>query len=177
MEIREYKTEDCIKMAELFYDTVHTVNARDYTKEQLNAWADGNVDIRAWNESFLKHFTLTAEADGLIVGFGDMDPTGYLDRLYVHRNYQGRGVGTELCRSLESWIAGEDRAESGIIHTIATHASITARPFFEYMGYHVVKEQQVRLRGQTLTNYVMEKHIAVSPERILQFPQFPVMII
>jgi GNAT superfamily N-acetyltransferase len=26
------------------------------------------------------------------VGFADMDADGYLDRLYVHRDYQGRGV-------------------------------------------------------------------------------------
>ena len=37
MEIREYRPEDCSEMASLFYDTVHTVNAADYTKEQLDA--------------------------------------------------------------------------------------------------------------------------------------------
>ena len=37
MEIREYRPEDCREMAALFYDTVHEVNAADYTKEQLDA--------------------------------------------------------------------------------------------------------------------------------------------
>ena len=27
-------------------------------------------------------------------GFADMDADGYLDRLYVHKDYQGRGVAT-----------------------------------------------------------------------------------
>ena len=31
--IRNYAPEDCSALARLFYDTVHTVNARDYTPE------------------------------------------------------------------------------------------------------------------------------------------------
>ena len=37
MELREYKPTDCEQMAQLFYNTVHSVNAKDYTEEQLNA--------------------------------------------------------------------------------------------------------------------------------------------
>ncbi len=39
MIIREYKPTDCVKIAKLFYDTVHSVNAMDYTKKQLDVWA------------------------------------------------------------------------------------------------------------------------------------------
>ena len=36
MRVRMYRKEDCREIAELFYHTVHTVNAKDYTKEQLD---------------------------------------------------------------------------------------------------------------------------------------------
>lgn len=36
MIIRKYQPSDCKELADLFYNTVHTVNAKDYTKEQLN---------------------------------------------------------------------------------------------------------------------------------------------
>lgn len=39
MIIRPYQTADCEALARLFYDTVHTVNAKDYTKAQLDVWA------------------------------------------------------------------------------------------------------------------------------------------
>ena len=81
MELRLYRSEDCPALAQIFYDTVHTVNARDYTPEQLNAWADGHVDLTAWDTSFLAHHTLVAEENGEILGFADMDGAGYLDRL------------------------------------------------------------------------------------------------
>lgn len=148
MQLRKYKPSDCETMAQLFYDTVHTVNAKDYTKEQLNVWATGTVDLEKWNESFLEHNSIVAIENDKIVGFGDMDKTGYLDRLYVHKDYQGKGIATAICDELE---------HNTTVDTFTTHASITARPFFENRGYQVVKEQQVIRGGIALTNYVMEK--------------------
>ena len=147
MFIREYQPSDCRELAELFYNTVHTVNAADYTKEQLDVWAAGQVDLDEWDQSFRKHFSIVAVEGGRIVGFGDIDQTGYLDRLYVHAGHQRKGIATAICNRLESSVQGD----------IVTHASVTARPFFEKRGYRVVKEQQVARKGILLTNFVMIK--------------------
>jgi len=32
MQLREYQPSDCEQLAELFYQTVHSVNVKDYTK-------------------------------------------------------------------------------------------------------------------------------------------------
>ena len=140
-------------MAELFYQTVHSVNAQDYTREQLDAWATGEVDSQAWDKSFRAHRTIVATESGKIVGFGDMDETGYLDRLYVHKDYQGQGIASAICDELERFAAGK---------TFTTHASITARPFFLHRGYRVVRKQEVIRRGVALMNFVMEKQ----PKRV-----------
>ena len=58
MQLREYQPSDCAQMTELFYQTVHSVNAKDYTKEQLDAWAIGEVDLQAWDKSFRAHKTI-----------------------------------------------------------------------------------------------------------------------
>ena len=147
MVIREYQTSDCKILTELFYNTVHTVNAKDYTKAQLDVWAAEIVDLEEWNQSFMENYTLEAVEDEVIIGFGDIDKTGYLNRLFVHSEYQGRGIAAVLCDLLEQAVPGN----------IVTHASITARPFFEKRGYKVVKEQQVERQGIFLTNFVMEK--------------------
>lgn len=146
--IRDYNSEDCNNLAELFYNTVHSVNAKDYSEEQLNVWATGNIDLDQWNNSFLEHFTVVAVEDDIIVGFGDIDKTGYLDRLFVHKDYQRRGIATAICNELEKVI---NRSK------ITTHASITARPFFEKRGYKVVKEREVERSGIILKNYFMKK--------------------
>ena len=111
------------------------------------------MDFQAWDESFRTHRTIVATENGAIVGFGDMDESGYLDRLYVHKDYQGQGVASAICDELERFAAGK---------TIATHASITAKPFFQHRGYRVVRKQEVIRRGVALTNLVMEKQ----PERV-----------
>ena len=120
MLIREYISSDCGQLAELFYQTVHTINAKDYTNEQLDVWATGNVDLKEWDSSFSKHYTLVAVDHDIIVGFGDIDSTGYLDRLYVHRDFQRQGIASALC----------DRLERGF-DKITTHASIR-RAIFRY---------------------------------------------
>ena len=147
MELRKYRQSDCKKLTELFYHTVHTVNAKDYTKEQLNVWASGQVDLAKWVQSLREHFSIVAAENEIIVGFGDIDKTGYLDRLYVHADYQNKGIATAICNQLEQAISGN----------IITHASITAKPFFEKRGYKVVKEQNVERQGVFLKNFVMEK--------------------
>ena len=98
MIIRKYQLSDCKELTELFYNTVHNVNAKDYTKEQLNVWATGQVDLEKWNESLQEHFSVVAVDDEIIVGFGDIDKTGYLDRLFVHADYQRKGIATAICK-------------------------------------------------------------------------------
>ena len=147
MQIRRYRFADIAQVLALFYGTVHTVNAADYTPEQLDAWAPKEADVAAWDASLAAHFTVVAVENGAVVGFGDIDGAGYLDRLYVHAEHVGKGIGTALCDCLEGAVRG----------TIVTHASVTAKPFFEKRGYVVVKKQQVERRRVRLVNFIMKK--------------------
>ena len=58
MHIRDYKPSDCKEIAELFYNTVHSINAIDYSTEQLDVWASGKVNLQEWNDSFIEHLKL-----------------------------------------------------------------------------------------------------------------------
>ena len=148
MRLRKYRTSDCGHLTKLFYQTVHSVNAQDYTKEQLDVWATGHVDLKEWDESFLKHQTVVAVENHEIVGFGDIDESGYLDRLFVHQDHQGEGIASAICDELEYSVSGKK---------ITPHSSITARAFFEHRGYRVIREQTVIRKGVSLINYIMEK--------------------
>ncbi|WP_392559380.1 GNAT family N-acetyltransferase [Orbus mooreae] len=152
MIIRPYSSNDCPVLAKLFYDTVHQVNAKDYTKQQLDQWATGNIDLVAWNNSFLQNNTLIAESNGLIVGFADMDKAGYLDRLYVHKDFLRIGIATALVNQLEKRMCN-----MGVL-CFKTNASITAKPFFKKQGYHVEAENKVIHNGIVLINYTMIKY-------------------
>jgi len=154
IEIRTYEDSDLEAIAKLFYDTVHTVNARDYSAEQLDAWAspdDNETRMAAWGHSLRRHITYVAVTRGCIVGFADLTQEGHLDRLYVHKDAQGQGIATALVHELEAEAIRMKLTE------IDTDASITAKPFFEKMGYTVVEPQIVERKGVQLVNYKMRK--------------------
>jgi putative acetyltransferase len=149
--VRLYKSGDCEDIVKLFYNTVHTVNLKDYSLEQINAWAPEKIDIDVWERSLSKNHTVVVESKDIIVGFGDMDKTGHFNRLYVHKDFQGQGIATIIISELEKYAQ-----LSGIV-VVTTEASVTARPFFEKRGYQIIKQQTIELKGQTLTNFVMKK--------------------
>lgn len=151
IQLRPYKPADLPELLTLFRETVHTVNAKDYTREQLNAWAPQNPDAVKWQGSLSANYTLVAVIDNEIAGFADIDSTGYFDHLFVHKNHQGKGVAKALANAMEA-----HAAEQGY-KVITVAASITAKPFFESLGYTVLKQQSVERLGQVLTNYLMEK--------------------
>nr|WP_325301477.1 GNAT family N-acetyltransferase [uncultured Dysosmobacter sp.] len=150
MKIRTYCPADCVPLMTLFYDTIHTVCAGDYTPAQLDAWAPTDRDSAAWDRSLKSRATLVAEENGQILGFGNIGPDGYLDLLYVHRDWQRRGVAAALCDFLETLYP---------VDRVTVHASKTARPFFEARGYQVLETRQAERQGQSLTNYLMEKEL------------------
>ncbi|MBU5593348.1 GNAT family N-acetyltransferase [Clostridium sp. MSJ-4] len=153
MNTRIYRSEDCKEIIELFYNTVHSVNAKDYNQGQLDVWAPKDIDISQWNKSLSEHYSVVIEEDKVIIGFGDLDTKGYLDRLFIHKDYQGVGIATMIINEIEKY------AKENKIEIITTHSSITAKPFFEKQGYKVVKEQLVERKGQYLTNFIMEKSL------------------
>lgn len=153
MQIRRYLPEDLDAVYRLFCDTVHAVNSADYSAAQLDAWAPKQMDRARWEPSLREHFTLVATWEGEIIGFADLAPDGYLDRLYVHKDFGRRGVASALVDGLEQY------AKIIGVAKIRTDASITARPFFEKRGYQMLREQKKPLRGELFINYQMEKEI------------------
>ena len=81
--LREFREEDMPDMAILFYDTVHSVNAVDYSKEQLDAWAPDRRTFFAKTDDIKKQYALVAEEGGVMAGFGSITADGELDLLYV----------------------------------------------------------------------------------------------
>ena len=96
MELRAYQPADLEEIYQLFYDTVHSVNRKDYGLEQLDAWAPRQMDRPRWEQSLADHETWVAWEDGKIVGFGDLGEGGYLDRLYVHKDFVRKGIASAL---------------------------------------------------------------------------------
>jgi putative acetyltransferase len=151
IEIRLFEPQDAEQIAQLFHTTVREVNIRDYSSNQVKAWAPDDIYFRNWVEVCSSRFTYVGETEGTIVGFGELEPNGHIDCFYCHKNYQRCGVGSQIYQAIET------KAVELSVDRLFTEASISAKPFFQRRGFTVVKEQKVTRRGETFINYAMEK--------------------
>lgn len=155
IKVRRYQDGDTKHIAHLYYNTIHTVNATDYTKEQLDAWAPSSLvqDYCRWQEKLEKIKPFVALIGDIIVGFAEFESNGHIDCFYVHHAFQSAGIGSALMFEVEKEAADKS------ISRIYAEVSITAKPFFEAKGFKVVKQQTVQPRGVELINFVMEKQV------------------
>jgi N-acetylglutamate synthase-like GNAT family acetyltransferase len=151
LQIRDFRPTDALDLMRLFHDTVHNVNARDYTPEQIDAWAPAILDEPRWHERLRANFTHVAEANGQIVGFGELRRDGCIEMLYVHHQHQSMGVASRLLSEMET------RARALGAKRLYTQESLTAYGFFQRRGFKLVRAQDVERRGVQLRNFIMER--------------------
>lgn len=149
--IRQYQPSDCEDLAKIYYNTIHTINTKDYTEAQVNAWAPTTtLQTLGWAKKWEKLLPWVALIAEKRVGFVEFEDNGHIDCFYCHHEYQGKGVGKALMNHVKHV------ARKNSIPRIWAEVSITAKPFFEHQGFKVMKQQTVNVRGVDLTNYVME---------------------
>ena len=153
MDIREFKQGDEKELYGVFYNTIRKVNIGDYSEEQVAAWAPDDIDMDFVSRKFRDIDPFVAVKDGRIIGYADIQADGYIDHFYCHYQFQGQGVGRSLFSTLEN------KAKESSIVSMYSNVSITARPFFEAMGFSVEKEQLVTVGDQQLKNYRMVRSL------------------
>lgn len=179
MEIRLFQPQDVPQLAQLFHDTVRSINLKDYTLEQVQAWAPDDIYFRDWEKICATRFTYVAvtqartsleeipiattpinqainqtnQTKEIIIGFGELEVNGHIDCFYCHRDYQRCGVGNGLYRAIEL------KARALGIDRLFTEVSITAQPFFLRQGFTTIQAQEVTVRGCRFRNYAMAKKL------------------
>ncbi len=151
--IRGYVKEDAQTLWAIHHFTIRNINVRDYSQAQVEAWAPNTLDPDVWQKRMDGLNPFVAMSDGVVVGYTDLQPDGLVDHFFCHHLYQGQGIGKALMSHV--FEIGKQRN----IKRYYSHVSITARPFYEHMGFKVEKEQQMEVRGQTLTNFLMVKMV------------------
>lgn len=147
LNIRTATQQDLEAVTQLFRQTV--LHVKEYTEQQVTTWAASNKDNARWQDRIRRQHFLLAENKGKLVGFGSITADGYLDTLFVDKNFQRQGVASAIMDNLFAYVK-QQKVE--IVHS---EVSLTAKPFFEKYGFRVIKPQQVVLDGVVFVNYVM----------------------
>jgi len=141
----------------VFHSAVHRLACRDYTAEQIAAWAPSEVDQEAWVRRMRAIRPFVAECNGHIVAYADVQPNGHIDHFFVCALHARQGVGTTLMERIHQ------AAHSQGIKVLTADVSRTAQPFFERFGFVVVEYKSAVIRGVSLPNARMRKPLQDSP--------------
>ena len=153
MIVRLFQPRDAQALWDVFYSAIHQTAAADYTAEQLNAWAPIIPDPAQWALRMEGINPFVCEIDGRIVGYADLQPTGYIDHFFVSATAGQQGVGSALmCRIHE-------RASEQRVRRLFSDVSLAARRFFEKFGFEALAAQTVCVRGVALSNFRMTKQM------------------
>lgn len=149
---RPYQPSDAQELANIFYHTLHKINIQDYTQEQIDVWAPpAALETDGWKKKWAINPPIVAVCHEQIVGFSTLLPDGYIDLFYVHHEWQCKGVGSALM------IALEKEAQTQHFSRLYAEVSITARPFFEHFGFHLIDICTKSRDGISWEGHMMEK--------------------
>jgi putative acetyltransferase len=151
IKIRQPVEGDVSQITQLFFDTIQNINIKDYSKEEVDDWSSWNTDTDKWLERIQEQYFVLAEINNQIVGFSSLAEDGYLDFMFVHKDFQGQGIASALLSDIEHQ-ASEQNNEF-----IYSDVSITAKGFFEKKGFIVKRQQLKKSKKKELVNFRMIK--------------------
>lgn len=154
MLLRSYADGDAEATLLMFRRAIRTLASADYSPAQRAAWASDDIDLDAWASARRSANTTIATVDDRVAGFTDVSTTGFIDMLFVDPDFARRGVASALLE----WAT--DAAAANGASMLTTHASLTARPFFEHHGFTCDEQRHPALRGVRLVNFAMSRRLA-----------------
>ncbi len=151
--IRKARAEDASAVARLFHETVHRVNVADYTPSQLQSWSPRIRPDSFWRQRFRQHQVFVAVTNETVVGFVELGSHGYIEALFVHHRFQHQGVGRQLMLALFQVARAQKEVR------LSADVSVTARPFFQLMGFQLVRRTKRFYRNRVFRQYQMVRNM------------------
>ncbi len=151
--LRDFQSGDEPALRAVFESAIHGTARHDYSQLQVDTWAPREHDPIAWASRMQGLAPFVALIDTAIVGYADVQPTGYIDHFYVAATAGGQGVGGALMRHILA------HAEELRLAELTSHVSLTAQPFFAHFGFEVVEHRVVDVRGVEMRNAAMRKRL------------------
>ncbi|NML40557.1 GNAT family N-acetyltransferase [Chitinophaga sp. G-6-1-13] len=156
MNIRKADVSDMLALRDLYQGAIRAVNSKDYDPEQVAAWAGRGDRLSSLEKRINTQYFYVAETpEKIITGFASLEDDGEFDMMFVHKDFQRQGVATLLAEQIIH------KAQELKLPSLTAYVSITAKPFFERMGFSVVQAQTVDIDGVTLNNYEMIKNLVI----------------
>ncbi|MGZ4974979.1 MAG: GNAT family N-acetyltransferase [Limisphaerales bacterium] len=153
MYIRSFRIGDEHALHAVFYSAIHRLASKNYTPEQIEAWAPLNFDHEMWASRMQGIQPFVVEHAGQIVAYADVQANGYIDHFFVAASHARLGVGSTLMNHIH------DVANGLSITVLSSDVSLTAQPFFEKFGFTITEQRSTVIRGVVVPNALMHKEL------------------
>jgi putative acetyltransferase len=155
MDIRSVQPADAPALVQLYRASVTGLGARDYTPEQVGAWASLTPSVERFCAMMAdgRSMLVAVDSAGRLTAFGDIEADGHIDYLYSAPFASASGAAAALYAELEL------RARTLGLGRLYAEASEAARRFFLRRGFVVVTRRDFAVAGVAIHNYAVEKRL------------------
>lgn len=142
------KLSDIPGIQKVFVESILNIDQSLYNFEQLQDWASCGENSETWNARITEFEFYLFVRNREILGFISFDNNGYIDTLFVSKNYQRQGIAQSLFDFM---------LKNSTARVLSTNVSKAAKPFFEKNGFAVDRKQTIKANKIKLDNYKMTR--------------------
>ena len=141
MKLKQITKKDQLKLKEVYFDSVISIDENIYSKEHKFAWA-----CQAWENSEFEKSLLKGKGSKLIynnkiIGFATRYPDNRLSLLYIRGKFKRKGFGSMILNSIE-----RDALKSGI-NKLKTEASLISYKLLLKRNWKIDRKEKVNIKG------------------------------
>ena len=151
MKLKQITKKDQLKLKEVYFDSVISIDENIYSKEQKFAWASQAWENSEFEKSLLEGMGLMLICNNMITGFATRYPENRLSLFYVRGNFKRKGYGTMILDSIE-----KNALKSGI-KKLNTEASLISYKLLLKRNWEIVRKEKVIIKGLSFERYKMYK--------------------
>ncbi len=148
--------EDMQATQEAHIKSIQKICCKDYSAEQIRVWSDVQYTSEHFNKSITQDFYKVVRHKKSIHGFihagvHSDGKTGEIYGFYLTTALKGQGVGRRMIE------LALDHLKSKTLERIILSATLTAKPFYEHMGFKATGPMETEcVRGASIECYKME---------------------
>ena len=151
MKLKQITQKDQLKLKEVYFDSVSSIDENIYSKDHKFAWASQAWENSEFEKTLLKGTGSKLIYNNKIIGFAIRYPKNRLSLFYVRGNFKRMGFGTMILNSIE-----RDALKSGI-NKLNTEASLISYKLLLKRKWEIDRKEKVNINGLIFERYKMFK--------------------
>ena len=156
MNLRQITIKDQIELKKVYFDSIQSLDAKIYSKEQKRAWSRQAWENPNFDKSITKGKGWLLSKKGINIAFATRHPSHRIAIFYCKGKFQRKGYGSKLLHKLE------DEAKKDGLDSLSTEASLISYELFLKNEWKTIRKEKVIINNILFERYKMTKIIKIN---------------